>query len=159
MFSVFLIATVCICGMIRLWCGIAFNNGCLLHISHIQFFCLLSLHFNPLFTWINQLGLLAVVIIVSSSLRCRLAITRSMSTMLPVRTTRSPRTAWHFTLVVRHSFAARPMPSTWTRIIWRLTLDRARTMSVTVTCIVVVAVVAISRRCRTNGFWTWGDAE
>lgn len=50
MFSIFLITTVCICGMIRLWCGIAFNNRRLLHISHIQNFCLLSLHFNPLFT-------------------------------------------------------------------------------------------------------------
>lgn len=118
----------------------------LLNAGHLRLF---ALHLQPLLTRVDECCRLTVIILGTVFT----AITRSMTTMLPMRATRSSRAARHLTLVVGNAFAARPMTSSWTWIIRRLTLDRTWPLPMAAgraCAVVVVAWWSWSHRLRTR---------
>lgn len=95
-------------------------HRCFLHATNAGHFSLFALHLEPLLTRVDQRRWLTLIV-----LRTIFAtITRSMTTMFPMRSTWASGAARHLTLVVGDALWAWTMTSSWTWVIRRLTLDR-----------------------------------
>lgn len=158
MFSIFLITIISICWVVRLWCCVAFHYWSLLHCSHIGNFRLLSLHFQPLFSRVDErrrFWIFIVVIIVArtSAFWTGLAVSWPMSTVFSMWSAWTTRATRHFTFVVRYSLTSRSMSSSGSRVIGWLTFYG--TGSLTLASI----RISIARRSRTNGLGTRINSE
>lgn len=153
MFPILLITIISIRWVARLWCCVALHDWSLLHCSHTRYFRLLPLHFQPLFARIDQCRFVEVVVSGAATFRARLAVARSVAAVLPVRSSRPTRSPRHFTLIVRDALAARTMTSAGSWVVWRLTLNRAGTLSLARRC------VAVSRWSRPHRLWARVDSK
>lgn len=150
MFSVLFVAIISVC-----WCcysrWILYRS--LLYatwISQARHFSLFTLHLEPLFSRVDECNRLSIVVVFRPIFT---TIARSVSTMFAMRTSRSARAARHLTFIIWDSLATWTMTTTRSRIVWRLTLNGTRSLTM------ADRIRSITWRCWSYWLRTWRYSE